>query len=196
MENKIKDNFQLNYIKCPECKNILDLSFIDKICPNPLCGFDFDGLRAILDNGEKKPFLEPTKEQEWKWLKLLQTAFKHNMGNHLATLAAYNNRADYYKLYPRSVIRELDDLEALKTVLLSDVIKLDKKGVIKSRFHYRMFYDFYEYLMSVNYQEIRNFLRLTFPDFYKTYYKERKERHENFMQQGSVVKKDNQSRLI
>lgn len=192
MNNK---GFYPNYIKCPDCNNILDLSFIDKSCPNPLCGFNFDGLNDYLNKNDeelRKIYLTVYKNRESREYKLVITAIKYNMGNYLAHYIECSSGAHYNTLYKDFILNFLDDLNILKIVLKSDVIK-EKDNVIVSKNAYKIFWDLFKKLMNINCPEIRKFLRLEFPALYKKYYKER---HEKFMIHKVIMKSEKQSKLI
>ncbi|MFA6184487.1 MAG: hypothetical protein WC682_05345 [Parcubacteria group bacterium] len=162
--------FRLNYIKCPGCKNTLDLSFINKTCPNPLCGFQFEGLELLLDQNDNelhKALIASYKGDDDRQIQLLATAVRFNIGSYLSHFVACKWGAHYQTLFKDFIILYLDDINILKMVLLSDVIKLDKGNVVVSENGYKMFPDLYNWLMRVHNPDIRNFLRLEFPGLYK-----------------------------
>jgi hypothetical protein len=171
----MNDNFKLNYIKCPDCKNILDLSFIDKACPNPICGFNFDGLAAFLDKDEDKlhkAIVSAYKGDDERKTKLLTTAIRLNIASYLSHFISCGWNAHYQTLFKDFIVLYLDDLNAVKMVLSSDVIRPDKDNIVISKTGHRMFWELYKYLMRIHSPEIRDFLRLEFPTFYRKWYKE------------------------
>jgi len=171
MDNKIK----LNYIKCPNCQNILDLSFVKSVCPNPLCGFNFNDLEALLDQDEGKlrqALINATKSKDVHGIKLLATAVKFNMPGYLTHFIECSWGAHYQTLFKDFITLYLDDLNVLKMILSSDVICPAKNNVVTSKNGYKIFLGLYQYLMKVHSPDIRNFLRLEFPGFYRKWYKE------------------------
>jgi len=193
MNNK---QYKLEYIKCPSCNNILDLSFVNKTCPNPLCIFNFKGLTNYLDKDDAwlhKALIDAHKDKDERELKLLTTAVKYNIANYLDHFVSCNWGSHYTTLFKDFIFLYLDDLNALKLVLSSNTIKLDKGEVIVSKNGYRMFWDLYKWLIRVHSSQIRNFLRQEFPDLYKRYYKER---HEKWTKAKIPKKEDNQAQLI
>lgn len=186
--------FKLEYIKCPSCKNILDLSFVNKTCPNPLCGFNFEGLEDYLDKDDgwlHKALVKAYKSKNECEVKLLATAVRYNIGNYLSHFISCSWGAHYHTIFKDFIILYLDDLNALKSALKSDVIKpgnsiISKKG-------YKMFWGLYKWLMRVHSPQIRSFLQKEFPDFDKRHYKERIEK---FRKPETTPKNDNQVRLI
>lgn len=168
------NDFCLNYIKCPGCKNTLGLSFVDKTCPNPLCGFNFNGLSDLLDKNDAelhKALIVSYKGDDERQIKLLATAVRFHIGSYLSHFVACQWGTHYQTLFKDFIILYLDDLNALQLVLSSDVIKLDKGNVVVSKNNYKMFPELYDWLMRVHSPAIRNFLRLEFPGLYKEYYK-------------------------
>lgn len=178
MENK---NFNLNYIKCPECKNILDLSFVDKICPNPLCGFDFTGLDAYLNKSDddlRKILLSDTdyENRSDSEYRLVVTAIKHNMGNYLAHFIECDWGAHYNSLYNDFILNFLDDLNVLKTVLKSEVIK-EKDNVVVSQNGYKMYPELCEKLYDVHNQEVKDFLMKEYANYHVKWFRRLMETH-------------------
>ena len=188
--------FKLEYIKCPSCKNILDLSFVNKSCPNPLCGFSFEGLEDYLDKDDgwlHKALVKAYKGKNECEVKLLATAVRYNIANYLDHFVSCNWGSHYTTLFKDFIILYLDDLNALKLVLSSDTIKIGKGDAIASKNGYKMFWELYKWLMRVHSPQIRDFLRTEFPDYYKKYYKEQ---HEKIMRQKITAKNEDQARLI
>jgi hypothetical protein len=165
-----------NYIKCPDCKNILDLSFIDKCCPNPLCGFNFVGLDVYLNKNDyelNELLISSRKTPDSREYKMVVTAIKYNMGEYLAHFIECTWGAHYNTLFRNFICTFLDDLNTLKTVLKSDVIK-ENSNMVVSKNGYKMFWELYCHLhqaaSSVNSSDIRNFLKSEFPDFHLRHY--------------------------
>jgi hypothetical protein len=174
------NNFTPNYIKCPGCKNILDLSFIDKKCPNPLCLFNFKGLEPLLyknDSELHKELIQAYRGDNDHIVKLLATAVRFNIGNYLSHFISCTWGAHYQTLFKNFILLYLDDLNILKQILKSEVIKEDKENTVISKKGYKMFWDLYKYLMKVHSPDIQNFLRLEFPVLYRKYYKKTYEKH-------------------
>ena len=174
-----KNNFKLNYIKCPNCKNILDLTFVARGCPNPLCQFSFKGLEALLvkNNSElHKAILSAYKGNDERKIKLLATAVRNYIAVYLANFIQYAWGSQMQRLFKNFIILYLDDLNALQIVLKSKVIKPDKDNTVISKNNYKIFPELYNYLMRVHSTEIRNFLRLEFPKLYRDWYKKMHER--------------------
>jgi hypothetical protein len=170
----MEKTFTPNYIKCPDCGNILELSFKDKACPNPLCGFKFEGLDAYLDKSDnelRKLLLGAYKAKESQEYKLVITAIKHNIGNYLAHFVECDWGAHYNTLFDDFILNFFDDLNILKTVLKSEVIK-EKENVVISKNGYKMFWELYCCLKKVNNGDIRNFLIKEFPGLHRRHYKE------------------------
>ncbi|MFA5753829.1 MAG: hypothetical protein WC905_00495 [Patescibacteria group bacterium] len=171
------NDFKLNYIKCPDCQNILDMSFVDSVCPNPLCGFNFASLNAYLNQGDeklRKILLKEYKTKEGKEgreYKLTITAIKHNMGNYLAHFIECKWGAHYNALYNDFILSFLDDLNLLKIVLKSDIIK-EKDNITISKNGYKMFWDLYCHLKRINNVNFRNFLISEFPELHRRHYDE------------------------
>lgn len=173
------NNFTPNYIKCPNCKNILDLSYVSKKCSNPLCGFNFKGLKPLLDKNDSelhKELIQAYKGDNDHKVKLLATAVKFNIGEYLSHFIACQWGAHYQTIFKDFIILYLDDLNILKQVLKSDVIKQEKDNIVISQNGYKMFWELYKYLMRVHSPDIRKFLQLEFPAFYRKHYKEIYER--------------------
>lgn len=182
----MENNFNPNYIKCPDCKNILDLSFIDNSCPNPLCGFNFDGLRAYLNIKDDKlhnVFVSVYKDRESREYKLIVTAIKYNMGNYLAHFIECNWGAHYNTLYNEFILHYLDDLNILKKVLKSDVVR-ENGNLIVSKNGYKMFWELYCRLKkAANTIDLRNFLMSEFPVFHRKHYREWIEKRDKRMKE-------------
>ena len=189
-------NFDPNYIKCPDCKNILDLSFTNKVCPNPLCGFDFAGLNVYLkknDDELRKILLKVYKARESREYKLVITAIKYSMGNYLAHFIECTWGAHYNTLYKNFIITYLDDLNILKKVLKSNVIK-ESENVIISKNGYKMFWELYCRLKKIHHADFRNFFISEFPKFHRKHYnewflkyeKKKRERSKKFVQKDKL----------
>jgi hypothetical protein len=195
--------FTPNYIKCPSCQNILGMSFIDSVCPNPLCGFDFAGLEAYLSKNDeelRKILLKEYKTKEGKEgkegreYKLTITAIKHNMGNYLAHFIECKWGAHYNALYNDFILNFLDDLNLLKIVLKSDIIK-EKDNITISKNGYKMFWDLYCHLKRINIANFRNFLISEFPELHRRHYNEWFLKWEE-NRKGKIKKLEGQARLI
>jgi|GEM_PF-3369651 len=192
----MENNLYLNYIKCPGCKNILGLSYTTKSCPNPLCGFNFEGLEDLLYKDDyflHKAIIKAYKCDGEREIKLLATAVRFNIANYLSHFISCNWSTHYQALYKDFIILYLNDLNALKIVLSSDTVKLDKNKAYASKNGYKMFWELYQYLMRVHSPEIRDFLRLEFPAFYR---KLSIIEHEKYKQSRNINKKEGQSALI
>lgn len=188
-----KNNFKLNYIKCPNCKNVLDLSFMARACPNPQCGFKFEGLEALLaksDNELHKAIISAYKGKDESKIKLLATAVRNHIAEYLAHFISCGWNSHYQTLFKTFILVYLDDLNAVKIVLKSDVINPNKGNVITSKNGYAIFVELYDWLMKVHNVEIRNFLRLEFPGLYRKWYIKMHDKH--------IIKptKSNQRKLI
>lgn len=167
------NRFETNYIKCPKCDNTLDMSFVNKSCPNPLCSFNFNGLDELLnkdDQALRNALLVAYRDKESDELDLITTAIKYNIGNYLAHFIECNWGAHYHALYKDFILLYLEDLNILKKVLTSDIIK-EKDNMIKSKNGYKMFWNLYKYLIKVNNVKIREFLRKEFPEYWQEWYK-------------------------
>lgn len=163
-----EDKIKFKYIKCPECANILSVDFIDKICPNPLCNFDFNGLRGLLDKNDyelHKLLKAVDKDEASREYKLLITAIKYNMLEYLKHFLECNWGAHYNTIYRDFIQPYLDDLNVLKEFLKSDSIQ-DRDNVIISQNGYKMFRELYKYLIRVRNTEIKRFLRQEFSEFF------------------------------
>lgn len=186
-----ENNFKINYIKCPECKNILDLSFINKSCPNPLCGFNFDGLEQYLNKNDdelRKILIKAREEENDKEYKLVVTAIKHNMAQYLAHFIECTWGAHYNTLFNSFILTFLDDLNILKIVLKSSVIR-DEENVTISKNGYKMYWELYCRLKNVAFTaEISNFLKTEFPNFHRRHYN-------NWFLKYEKFKKDKRSGL-
>lgn len=171
----MEKNFTPNYIKCPECKNVLNMSFTNKSCPNPLCGFNFSGLEPYLDKNDnelRKDLLDKRKDKNSKEYKLIITAIKHNMGEYLAHFIECSWGAHYNTLYKDFILVFLDDLNILKNILKSDIIK-NNKNINTSKNGYKIYWELYCRLIKIpSNPDIRNFLRTEFPALYRKYYNE------------------------
>ncbi len=164
---------KIDYIKCPECKNILDMSFVNKSCPNPLCGFNFDGLEPYLNKNDdelRKLLVQERKDKNDKEYKLIVTAIKHNIGTYLAHFIECTWKAHYETLYSSFLLNFLDDLNVLKIVLKSDVIK-EEGDAITSKNGYKMYWELYCRLKKLPHNpDISNFLKTEFPDLHRKHY--------------------------
>jgi len=183
-ENKpMENNFKIDYIKCPECNNILNLSFVQSTCPNPLCGFNFAGLEDYLSKNDeelRKILLKEYRAKEGKEYKLTVTAIKHNMGNYLAHFIECKWGAHYNALYNDFIINFLDDINLLKIVLKSDIIK-ERDNTTTSKNGYKMFWELYCHLKKVTFnKDISNFLKSEFPGFHLRHYTEWFLKYEKF----------------
>jgi hypothetical protein len=168
-------NSSSNYIKCPECKNVLDMSFITKSCPNPLCKFNFEGLEVYLNKNDyelRKALLIESKDKTSKEHKLIITAIKHNMEEYLKHFIECKIGHHYNTLYKDFILIFLDDVNILKNVLKSDSMK-NKENTVISKNGYKIYWDLYCHLIKIpSNQSIRFFLKTEFTDFYHQYYKE------------------------
>lgn len=171
----MNNTFNLNYIKCPSCKNILDMSFVNKSCPNPLCNFNFNGLEPYLNKNDeelRKLLIKARKENDDTEHKLITIAIKYNMGTYLAHFIECTWPAHYETLYSSFLLNFLDDLNVLKIVLKSDVIKEDKKTIV-SKNGYKMYWQLYCRLKKINFNpDISNFLKTEFPTLQRRHYTE------------------------
>lgn len=166
--------YNLNYIKCPDCLNVLGLSFISTNCPNPICSFDFKGLAGNLDKTTDQliqDLLTARKEGNDREVKLLATAARFGIAKHLIHFITCKWGTCYNSLFKFLIIPYLDDINSLKIVLSSNMIIPSKGNAVISKNGYKIFWDLYEHLMRVRSQTIRGFLRVEFPDLYKQYYK-------------------------
>lgn len=190
----METNFNLNYIKCPECDNTLDLSYAYKTCPNPLCGFQFEGLNDWLDKDDgtlQKAFIEAYKAKNERITKLLITAVRYNMAKYLAHFITCDWGAHYNTLFNDFIIKHLNDLNALKIVLRSDII--EPGNSITSTNGYKMFWELYGRLITIPDKPVQSFLRLEFPAYYKQYYQQIQDK---FKENQAPNCNDNQSKLI
>ncbi len=183
-------DFSPNYIRCPECKNVLNLSFADGKCPNPLCGFNFDGLRPFLDQDDdslRRELKNAHKENDKHKRKILITAIRFNIGNYFSHFITCTWDSHYNTLFKDFITRYLDDLNILKDVLKSDVIDPDKGETEVSKNGYKMFWELYKYLMKLPYPDIKIFLNTEFPKFRRKYRREQKERHHQNSNQKRLI---------
>ena len=170
----MKTQFSPNYIKCPRCNNTLDLSFVNKSCPNPLCVFNFEGLDKLLNEDEeklRKAIAGSYKGNDDDRVGLIATAIKYNIGDYLSHFIECTWGAHCNSIYKDFILLHLKDLHVLKKVLSSDAIKEGKDNIIVSKNGYKMFWELYEYLIRVNHAEIRSFLRTEFPKYWREWYK-------------------------
>jgi hypothetical protein len=179
MDNK----YLPNYIKCPDCENILNKTFVGGTCPNPLCGFNFAGLEDYLNKSDEelRTILSAaqidTSSQKYK---LAVTAIKYNIGDYLAHFIECKWGAHYNSLYEDFILKFLDDVNLLKIVLKSNVIKEGKNTII-SEGGYKMYWELYCRLRKVTFSpEISNFLKTEFPDFHMRHYTEWFLKYEKF----------------
>ena len=151
------------------------MSFVDKTCPNPLCGFNFAGLEPYLtknDDELRKILINERKDKTTKEYKLAVTAIKYNIGEYLAHFIECTWAAHYETLYSSFLLAFLDDLNLLKIVLESDVIKEDSNATI-SKNGYKMYWELYCRLAKGTFNpEILNFLKTEFPNFHRRHYQE------------------------
>lgn len=190
------NDFTVNYIKCPDCNNILDMSFVNKRCPNPLCSFNFDGLEPLLyknDISLHKELLDAYKGKNEDEKKLLATAIRFNIGQFLSHFIICDWGVHYQTLFKDFIILYLDDINVLKMVLSSDAITADKNNIVTSKNGYKMFWDLYEYLMKVHNQNIREFLRFEFPLFYR---KNLNNLHKKLIKEKDILTNHNKSKLL
>jgi hypothetical protein len=156
------------YIKCPECRNCLGLDFIGIQCPNPLCGFNFDGLQGFIDEGKDR-LLEMAKERKFSVestdYKLLGLALRYYMYDYLVDYVKCTWGAHYQTIYKQIIHRYLDDPEIVKKLLLSDVIK--SKNIKESKSGCKIFWELYKSLYGVQSSEVKVFLVKEFPVFYR-----------------------------
>ena len=171
----MKNTFNLNYIKCPSCENILDMSFVNRSCPNPLCNFNFNGLEPYLNKTDeelRKLLIKAKKENNETEHKMVITAIKYNMGTYLAHFIECTWPAHYETLYNSFLLNFLDDLNVLKIVLKSGIIKETNKTII-SKNGYKMYWELYCRLKKLPHnQDIINFLKTEFPTLQRRHYKE------------------------
>jgi len=151
------------------------MSFVGKACPNPLCGFNFAGLESYLSKNDdklRKILIAESKDKNGKEYKLVVTAIKHNMAQYLAHFIECTWGAHYNTLFNSFILVFLDDLNVLKIVLKSDVIK-DGEITTTSKNGYKMYWELYCRLRKVTAApEISNFLKIEFPNFYHLHYTE------------------------
>lgn len=191
MDNK----FRLNYIKCPDCKNVLNMTFVTGYCPNPLCGFNFDGLEALLhkdDYSLHKAIIKTHKDNNRHEIKLLATAARANMTNYLSHYISCDWGAHYQNVFKDFLVPYLDDLNVVKSVLKSDTIQIDKNNVVISKNGYKMFWELYEHLMKVRDRDIRDFLRFEFPLFSRKYLKLLHDK----LKKNNILPRNNQAKLV
>lgn len=183
-------NFTPNYIKCPGCKNILDLSFVDGRCPNPLCGFNFAGLRDFLNQNDdilRKELINAHKEHDEHKRKMLVTAIKFNMGNYFSHFITCTWGSHYNTLFKKFIFWYLDDLNIIKKVLKSDVIDPNKGETEASKNGYKMFWELYKYLMRIPHPDIKLFLKKEFPKFRQKYNKEQRQNKSQSTNQKQLI---------
>lgn len=176
LRNIIKDYISLdkedglfvpNYIICPDCGNILDLSFKDSVCPNPICGFRFKGLQKYLNKNISELRSDIAIEFRGKdehLIKLIATALKYNSGVGLVGLIKNFNNKKYREDYEKFILLYLKDVNLVKSVLMSNVIKNDN-NVFVSKNGYKIFPELIDILYSVHDVKIRDFLRKEFKSY-------------------------------
>lgn len=173
LRNIINDYLQLDknnhslipsYIICPDCGNILDFSFKNSVCPNPLCGFRFKGVDRYLN----KKIHELQKEISIHFrggdehlIKLIATAAKYNSGTYLADLIRNFDNKKYRKDYDTFILLYLKDVNLVKNVLISSIIK-DGDNIIISKNGYKIFPELMEFLYSAHDVKIKDFLMKEF----------------------------------
>jgi hypothetical protein len=170
----MNNKFIPNYIKCLKCGNTLDLSFVDKSCPNPLCSFNFTGLSELLNEDDEKlmtTLVEAHRGYDEDRIALVIVAVRYNIGNYLAHFIECTWGAHYNSLYKHFITLHLKDLNILKKVLSSDVIKEDKNNIIISQNGYKMFWALYKYLINIKSVEISGFLKEEFPKYWRDWYR-------------------------
>ncbi len=176
----MSQRYRPSYIKCPDCNNVLDLLFISKSCPNPLCDFNFNGLEQFLheDEGKLRDLLQSNAmSRDSREYKLIRTAVKFNMFSYLTHFIECSWGAHYQTLFKEFIIRNLDDLNTLKEVLRSCYIREDKQNTTTSKNGYKMFWSLYCYLMKVYNMEIIGFLQKEFPDMHRKHYRLLHQKH-------------------
>lgn len=173
-ENK---SYAPKYIYCPDCNNVLETSFKEKTCPNPLCRFSFKGLSKYLDqniNELRKEIVKEYKNNDSRAYKLMITAAKYNSGLCFIDYLKNFDKADYREKNETLVLGRLIDLNTIKEVLQSKVIK-EGKGVVTSKNGFKMFWELYRALRrncGLNSRGVSDFLLLEFPEFRQRYTKE------------------------
>jgi hypothetical protein len=159
--------FSLNYIVCPSCQNILDLSHIRKRCPNPNCSIQFWGMHKYFwkdDNELHKIIKESSLEPECREFMLITVAIKNNIGTYISHFIECNWGAHCNTLFKEFIKPYLDDLEPLKMVLSSSIIDENNKNVVISKNGYKIYKDLYKYLLQVESIKIKKFLKQEFPE--------------------------------
>lgn len=167
------DTLRPNYIICPDCGNILDMSFKTLPCPNPLCRFRFKGLDKYLNKNIDELRNDIAIEYRGKdehLIKLIATALKYNSGINLANLIKNFDNKDYRKEYETFILLYLKDVNLVKNVLLSDVIK-DRENIYVSKNGYKIFPELIEILYSVHDVKIREFLRQEFANYHVKFFR-------------------------
>lgn len=193
----MENNFSPNYIKCPGCKNVLDLSFKNSSCPNPLCGFNFAGLDELLSKNDdelQKILLDHYNDRDSHEYKLVITAIKYNSGNYLAHFIECNWGAHYNTLFDTFLVNFFDDLNIFKTILKSEVIK-NKDNVVLSKNGYKMFWELYDHLKKLHDPNLRSFLVSEFPVFHRKHYNELYKKHERARKE-KIKTRDRENKLF
>lgn len=174
---KEKKSYSLKYIYCPSCNNILEESFKEKTCPNPLCRFSFKGLSNYLDENIselRREMAREYKNNDSRAYKLMITAAKYNSDICFIDYLKNFDKTDYREKNEALVLGRLIDLNTIKSVLQSNVIKEDK-GVVTSKNGFKMFWELYRALRrncGLNSRGVSDFLLLEFPEFRQRYTKE------------------------
>lgn len=167
------DTLKPNYIICPDCGNILDMSFKVLPCPNPLCSFRFKGLDKYLNKNIDELIKEIAIEYRGKdehLIKLIATALKYNSGINLANLIKNFNDKEYRKKYETFILLHLKDINLVKKVLLSGIIK-DRENIYISKNGYKIFPELIETLYSVHDVKIRDFLMKEFANYHVKFFR-------------------------
>lgn len=162
------DSLIPNYIICPDCGNILNISFKTLSCPNPLCSFRFKGLDKYLNKNIAELIKELGVEYRGKdehLIKLISTALKYNSGANLADLIKNFDDKEYRKKYETFILLHLKDVNLVKNVLVSDAIK-DRENIYVSKNGYKIFPELIEFLYSVHDVKIRDFLMKEFANYH------------------------------
>lgn len=164
------------YIYCPDCSNILETSFKEKTCPNPLCRFSFRGLSKYLDMNISELHKEVIKEYKngnSHAYKLAITATKYYGGLYFTQYLKNFNKAGYREKNEGFILTTLIDLNTIKDVLQSDIIKT-RDGVVISKNGFKMFWELYGVLRRnwMTCRGLSDFLLVEFPEFRQRYSEE------------------------
>jgi len=162
------NSFLPNYIICPDCGNILDTSFKDMSCPNPLCSFRFKGLNKYLNKGIdelKRELAIEFRREDDRLIKLIATALKYNSGIYLVNFINNFYNKEYRKNNETFLLLYLKDVNIVKKVLSSNVIKNDDNVYI-SKNGYKIFADLINSLYLSNSKEVKDFLMNEFANYH------------------------------